>query len=257
MGVLKKEIKERVGYLTFNKPDKRNALSQEMIGALKTELENFEKDDQVKVIVIKGEGKAFSAGADLDELQKSQQKNFQQNLEDATHLSELFRKIYQHKKIVIAQVEGAAIAGGCGLASVCDFAFAVPEAKFGYTEVRIGFVPAMVMAFLIRKLGETRSKELLLSGAIIDAVQAKSYNLINDVIEPEHIEKYVFDFAMQLCKQNSGEAMYLTKKMLGRIQDHEFESALKWAAEMNAKARNTEDCKKGIQTFLNKEKPEW
>ena len=170
---------------------------------------------------------------------------------------ELFQIIYKHQKVVIAQIEGHAIAGGAGLATVCDFSFSVPEAKFGYTEVRIGFIPAIVMTFLVRKCGELRAKELLLSGEIIDADTAVKYNMINRTYAADEIKDKVKEFALNLCKQNSGQSMHVTKKMLADIQHFPIAEGLKFAAKMNAHARTTEDCKRGIAAFLNKEKLEW
>ena len=211
----------------------------------------------VKVVVLSGEGKAFCAGADLAYIQQLQQNTYEENLEDSRHLKELFYQIYTHPKVVIAQVNGHALAGGCGLATISDFSFAVPEAKFGYTEIKIGFVPAIVMQFLIRKIGEGRAKELLLSGKIINAKEAVAYGLINEVVEPELLENRVEEFAQELCRNNSEESMALTKKMMAELQGASLETALEYAAAQNAKARSTRDCKKGIAAFLNKEELKW
>jgi methylglutaconyl-CoA hydratase len=137
-------VKDRVGYITMNRPEKRNALSHELVMELTHAFDTAENDLSVKVIVLKAQGDAFCAGADLAYLQQLQNYSFEQNLEDSRQLKNLFLKIYQLKKVVIAQVQGHALAGGCGLATVCDFTFAVPEAKLGYTEVKIGFIPALV-----------------------------------------------------------------------------------------------------------------
>lgn len=251
------EVQDRVAYITLNRPDKRNALNFKLVSELKDALNLADSDRNAKVIVLRGAGKAFCAGADLDYLRQLQQFSLEENHKDSIHLMELFRQIYSHNKIVIAQVEGHALAGGCGLASVCDFAFAVPEAKFGYTEVRIGFIPAIVMTFTVRKLGETRARELLLSGDIIDADRAERYDLINRVIPADEIQGYVREFATRLCAQNSGTSMQFTKKMIGDLQDLPWKEALNFAAKMNAHARATEDCKRGIASFLNKEKISW
>ena len=140
-------VKDRVGYITLNRPDKRNALSHELVIELIDAFDKAEQDSSVKVVVLKAAGEAFCAGADLAYLQQLQNFSFEQNLEDSRQLKNLFLKIYQLKKVVIAQVQGHALAGGCGLATVCDFTFAVPEAKFGYTEVKIGFSPRWYRCF--------------------------------------------------------------------------------------------------------------
>ena len=251
------ECSDRIACLTLNRADKRNALNPEMIDALKAALTKAKNNADAKVIVIKSNGTVFSAGADLDHLQAMQKNSHEENLADSNHLKELFEQIYTHPKIIIAQVEGAAIAGGCGLATVCDFTFSIPEAKFGYTEVKIGFVPAIVMIFLIRKIGEAKAKELLLTGKLIDATKAVQFGLVNSVFSKEEIEIKVKEFATTLCNETSAQSLTLTKEMIGTVQELSLEKALNYAAEMNANARGTDDCKKGIAAFLNKENLTW
>ncbi|EMS34649.1 Enoyl-CoA hydratase [Mariniradius saccharolyticus AK6] len=251
------KIDKRIGYITLNRPEKRNALNEEMVDSIKVALNMFEKDESVKVIILRAEGKAFCAGADLAYLQQLQQNSYEDNLADSRSLKDLFQKIYTYPKIIIAQVQGHALAGGCGLASACDFSFAVPEAKFGYTEVRIGFIPAIVLVLLLRKLGEGKAKQLLLSGETITAAEAREMGLINWIVEESNLSATVEAFAQNLITQNSGEAMALTKEMIGRVQDRDLEDALEYAASMNAKARGSEDCQKGIAAFLNKQPIQW
>jgi len=250
-------IQDRIGYITLNRPEKRNALSHELVTELKQAFAAAEEDEQVKVVVLKAEGEAFCAGADLEYLKQLQEFSFEQNLADSSHLKALFQQIYELKKVVIAQVQGHALAGGCGLATVCDFAFAVPEAKFGYTEVRIGFIPAIVMVFLLRKIGEGRAKQLLLGGNLITAEEAKNLGLINAISSADSLEKDVAQFASQLIKSNSAYAMSVTKQMIAKVQSLPLDDALTFAAEMNAKARGSNDCKRGIQAFVSKEKITW
>lgn len=250
-------IQNRIAFITLARSDKRNALNQQVVAELKEAFTLAEEDDLVKAVVLTGEGDAFCAGADLEALQQMQNYSFDQNLEDSTRLKDLFLKIYTLKKIVIAQVNGPAIAGGCGLATVCDFSFASTRATFGYTEVRIGFIPAIVLFFLIRKIGEGRAKELLLSGLLIQAEQAKEYGLINDCMDETKLAAHVEAFAQQLIKNNSGQSMSVTKGMIAQIQDMDLSEALSYAAKMNAKMRESVDCKKGIQAFLTKQKPIW
>lgn len=255
--LLEYEVRDRVAYLTMNRPDKRNALNHQMVAEMKDALRRAETDEDVRVVVLKANGKAFCAGADLDYLKQLQEFDFNENLKDSEHLMELFDLIYRLSMPVIAQIEGHAIAGGAGLATVCDFSYCVPEAKFGYTEVRIGFVPAIVMSFLIRKCGELRAKELLLTGDLIDAETAVRYNMINRIIDKDAIAGEVEDFAAHLARQNSGQSMNLTKKMMADIQHFPIKDGLVFAARMNARARASEDCRRGISSFLNKEKIEW
>jgi methylglutaconyl-CoA hydratase len=257
MKFIKYHIKERIAYITLSRPEKRNALNHELVSELKEALLKSEKDSLVKIIVLTGEGDAFCAGADLEYLQQLQKNSYEENLKDSHHLMELFKMIYTLKKVVVAQVNGPAIAGGCGLASICDISFSSSEATFGYTEVKIGFIPAIVLVFLLRKIGETKARELLLSGNIISAVSAKEYGLINFVVPSEKLEEEVYNYVQKMILSNSSQSMELTKSMMVSVQEKTLVEALQYAAEMNAKARGTEDCKKGVSSFLNKEKPKW
>lgn len=257
MNMVEYTVKERIGRITLNRPDKRNALSPEMVEGLKQAFDRAAKDDQVKVIVLNAMGEAFCAGADLAYLQQLQNFSFEENLTDSNQLKELFVNIYKHPKVVIAQVQGHALAGGCGLASICDWVFAVPEAKFGYTEVRIGFIPALVSVFLLRKLGEGAARELLLGGELIAADRALAIGLINRVVAADKLEVEVNDFASRLIASNSADSMKLTKKLIAEVQGMTLTQALQHAAESNAHARGTNDCKRGIEAFLNKEKIIW
>lgn len=248
---------QRVGFITLNRPEKRNALSHELVNALKAAFANWEKNDEIRAVILKANGKAFCAGADLAYLQQLQAFTFDQNLEDSQNLRGLFQQIYQYPKPVIAQVEGHAIAGGAGLASVCDFVFAVPDAKFGFTEVKIGFIPALVAVFLMTKIGEGKARELLLSGNLYDSEMVKSMGLITDVIDPGQIADFTLHYAQNLIHQNSGEAMHKTKQMLAGFRGMTINEALDEAAKQNALARASEDCKKGIDHFLNKQSINW
>jgi methylglutaconyl-CoA hydratase len=257
MSIVNYKVENRIAYITLNRPEKRNALNASMVTALKSAFENAKNDKLAKVIVLKAEGDVFCAGADLAYLQELQQNSYDDNLADSNHLKSLFHQIYTHPKVVIACVQGHAIAGGCGLAAVCDFSYAVPEAKFGYTEVRIGFMPAIVSPFLIRKIGEGKSKELLLSGELTSAENAVRLGLINKVVFRDELDQTVNSFAQNLVEKNSAESMAMTKEMIANIQAMDLNEGLTYAAKMNAKARATEDCKKGMNAFLNKEKLKW
>lgn len=250
-------VQERIGYLVLNRPDKRNALNAEMVASLKDVLKDFESNHLVKIIVIKAAGKVFCSGADLASLQDLQTNSYEENLQDSRNLKDLFYQIYTSHKVIIAQVQGHALAGGCGLATVCDFVFSVPEAKFGYTEVKIGFIPAIVNVFLLRKIGEGKSKQLLLDADPVSAKEAKELGLINFIVDEEVLEKVVFDYAQKLATKNSGTAMGLTKEMIAKVQEKTLEDGLAYAASMNAKARISADCKSGIAAFLNKENLSW
>ncbi len=251
------EVKKRVAYITLNRPEKRNAFNAEFGKQLHEAFTAAEHDEAVKVIVLRANGEVFSAGADLGALQQLQQNTREQNIADSTSLMELYHYIYRHPKVVIAQIQGHAIAGGCGLATVADFSFAVPDALFGYTEVKIGFIPAIVMVFLLRKIGEGRAKELLLTGKLISAQQANDFGIINFIVPAENLAAEVDLFAQKLCAETSADSLRLTKQMIASIQEMPLHPALLHAATQNALARETPDCKKGIAAFLNKEKIGW
>lgn len=248
---------DRLARITLNRPDKRNALNSEVVNELQLALEQASEDAQVKVVVLQANGPVFCAGADLDYLQQLQQNTYEENVQDSRQLARLYETIHTMPKVVIASIQGHALAGGCGLATVCDFSFSVPAAKFGYTEVKIGFIPAIVSYFLIRKIGEGRARELLLSGNLILAPQAQQYGLINFVVEADELESRVWDFAQHLCQQNSAQSMALTKKIVSEITEKPLSEAMDYAAESNAKARATEDCRRGIAAFLDKKEITW
>lgn len=252
-----KETKGRLGIITLNRAEKRNAFNSEFIAALQAAFDAFAEDKNIKVVILKANGTAFSAGADLAYLTQLQNNSFEENLADSTRLKELYKTIYTFPKIVIAQVEGAAIAGGCGLATVCDFVYATPESTFGYTEVKIGFIPAIVMFFLIRKLGEAKARQLLLTGKVISSKEALELGIVTSIHQQEKIAEEVLSFANNLAESTSGHSILSTKKMIAEIQSLPFEEALNYAAKENAMARSTEDCKRGIAAFLNKEKIGW
>lgn len=252
-----KKVNDRIGYITLNRPEKRNTLSPEMILALKEAFGEMGDRDDVKVIVLNANGKAFCAGADLSYLQAMQAYTFEENLEDSNRLKDLFSLIFTLPKVVIAQVQGHALAGGCGLVTVCDFGFSVPEALFGYTEVKIGFVPAIVSVFLHEQIGGAKTQELLLSGGLITAAKASELGLITEVVGDDSLVKEVTGFAQKLIRQNSGFSMGQTKKLLRALSQSTREKGLKMAAELNAAARSHEDCVKGISSFLNKTEPNW
>lgn len=251
------EKADHIASITLNRPDKSNALSPELVAELRLGFKAADDDPDVKIIVLKANGDVFCAGADLTYLQDLQSNSFEQNLADSQHLKELYVQIYQCRKAVIAQVHAHALAGGCGLVTVCDFIFTVPDANFGYTEVRIGFVPAIVMVFLLRRIGEGHARRLLVGGSVITAAEALSMGLVNFVVEKDVLEKEVRDFALQLIENNSAYAAGVTRQLIAKVQSLPLQEALDFAAEMNAKARGSEDCKRGIAAFLNKEKPDW
>ncbi len=250
-------VADRRAVIALNRPEKRNALSGEVVAELTQAFSDAEADEAVKVVVLKGEGKVFCAGADLGYIQQLQENTYEENLEDSRSLRNLFLKIYTLKKMVVARVHGHAIAGGCGLATVCDFVFAVPEAKFGYTEVRIGFIPALVKVFLLRKIGEGWARQLLLTGDLIGAEEAYRMGLVQYLVSSEELDAKLDAFVDNLIAKNSSMSMAATKEMIAKIPELTLEEALEYAAAMNAKTRESDDCRAGISAFLNKEDLRW
>lgn len=257
MSYITYEVNNRVATLTLNRPEKRNAFNRRLVDELRQAFTQATEDPAAKVIVLRAAGDVFSAGADLAYLQELQTFSFEDNLADSRNLRDLYLAISECPKVVVAQVQGAALAGGCGLATVCDIVFAAAGAKFGYTEVRIGFIPALVSAFLVRKIGEHRARYLLLTGELLSADQAEAWGLVHCTVPGEKLEATVATFVQQLVAQNSADAMKQTKELLGRMQNLTLRESLEAAAEANARARGTEDCRTGIQRFLQKEELRW
>lgn len=247
----------RVLTLTLNRPDKRNALSAPLVAALRAALAEAAEDESVRVVVLTGAGRAFSAGADLAALEALQTASAEDNLADSRHLAELFTAIYRHPKPVIAKVNGHAIAGGCGLAAVCDFSLVADGAKLGFTEVRIGFVPAIVSVFVLRKLGETAARDLMLRGGLISAEEAAAIGLITRAIAPDALDAAVDELAAELATETSATAVTLTKRLLADVPGMGLDEAVAYAVQLNALARSTDDCRAGIASFLGKTDPPW
>lgn len=236
----------------LNRPDKRNALNSEIITTLTELFENLDSDSDVKVIVLSGNGKDFSSGADLESVRKIADSSFEDNLSDASELLRLFIAIRRCPVPVIAMVRGKALAGGCGLATACDLVIASDDAMFGYPEVNIGFVPAMVSAITRRNLSEKRAFELLTLGNLFDSRTALEFGLTNKVVASEDLEDATTLIAERFTKLPKG-AVASTKSLLYSIDGMGFEDSLKLGAEVNAKVRMTEECKRGIERFLKKD----
>jgi methylglutaconyl-CoA hydratase len=244
-----------VATITLNRPDKRNAISFELIDELLRALKEVETSDAI-VLIVTGAGKAFSAGMDLENLKVLIGRTPEQNLEDSEMMVRMFRTLYEFPKVTIAAVNGAAIAGGTGLALLCDFTLAVPEAKFGYTEVRIGFVPAIVSTFLLRQVGEKHARDLLLTGRIIGAEEAARMGLVNEIVAPESLMARARELAA-LLMENSPASLRATKKLLNDHARAELDKQIEAALRENAAVRTTADFREGITSFLEKRKPAW
>jgi methylglutaconyl-CoA hydratase len=241
--------------LTLNRPDKRNAISFELIEELLNALNDIAQSP-ARVLILTGAGKAFCSGMDLDNLKQILGRPPEQSLKDSETMARLFRALYDFPKPTIAAVNGAAIAGGTGLATLCDFTLAVPEAKFGYTEVRIGFVPAIVSTFLLRQVGEKLARDLLLTGRLFDAAEAQRIGLINEVVPAEQLMTRAHGLASQLM-ENSPSSLRLTKRLLSEQARAELDAEISAAVQENASIRSTQDFREGISSFLEKRKPRW
>jgi methylglutaconyl-CoA hydratase len=238
--------------ITLNRPEKRNALNNEVIAGVIQALRETEGDERTRSIVITGSGKDFCAGADLSALKKISEASVAENMEDARSLMKLFALIRKVQVPVVAAVRGRALAGGCGLASACDIVLASNSARFGYPEVKIGFVPAMVMAILRRNVSEKRAFELITRGAEVGAEEAKQFGLVNQVFSDEDFEAEVNAYVRGFEKM-SKSAIALTKTLFYQMDGMSFGNALETGVDVNVVARMTEDCQKGIVRFLDKE----
>ncbi len=244
-----------VATITLNRPDKRNAISFELIDDLVRALGEVAKSEAI-VLILTGAGKAFCSGLDLENLKALLGRTPEQNIADSRTMVQLFRGLYEFPKVTIAAVNGPAIAGGTGLALLCDFTLAVPEAKFGYTEVRIGFVPAIVSTFLLRQVGEKQARDLLLTGRIFDAAEAARLGLVSEIVAPENLMTRARELGA-LLMQNSPASLKATKKLLNDHARAELDAQIEAAIRENAGVRTTADFREGICSFLEKRKPVW
>jgi len=252
---LRTHTEEDVLTITLHRPERRNALNPEMVQEL-THAFKAADHSHAGAIILTGEGSAFCAGLDLEHLEALHSKTIDEHRADSDNIARLFRSLYDLSKPTIAAVNGPAIAGGMGLATICDFTLAVPEAKFGYTEVRIGFVPAIVSAFLIRQIGDKSARNLLLTGRLIEAKEAHELGLVNHVMSRQDLLLEANKLAHCLTR-NSPDAIQATKRLLNQFTKDRLDAELEAATVANAEARNTADFKEGVQSFLEKRKPEW
>src|SRR6185369_15445054 len=246
---------DRVAFITLNRPEKRNAVSFELVSELLAALDEIEQSP-AQVVIVTGAGKAFCAGLDLEELKGLLGKTHEENVRDSARMAQLFRRVYDFPLPMIAAVNGAAIAGGTGIATMCDFTLAVPEAKFGYTEVRIGFMPAIVSSILVWQVGHKVARDLLLSGRTFDADDAYRFGLVNEVVDPERLMQRAKELASELA-QNSPSSMRATKKLINGFIAKQLDLQIATAIDDNARIRSTEDFREGITSFLEKRKPRW
>jgi len=246
---------EGIATLTLNRPEKRNAITFELLEDLMAALDAAEQSAAL-VVILTGAGKAFCAGLDLEGLKGLLGKTHEENVKDSATMARLFRRIYDFPKPTIAAVNGAAIAGGTGIATMCDFTLAVPEAKFGYTEVRIGFVPAIVSSFLVTQVGHKIARDLLLTGRLFDAAEAHRYGLVNEVAPAGQLMARAHALAQTLI-ENSPSSVRAAKKLINSFIAKQLDEQIAQAVEDNARIRTTDDFREGITSFLEKRKPKW
>ena len=242
--------------ITMNRPDKRNALNPAMMEDLTHAFMEGGDDPACGVILLTGAGSAFCAGLDLDHLATMNAKTPEEHRLDSERIARLLRTLYDTPKPTIAAVNGAAIAGGMGLATICDFTFSIPEAKFGYTEVKIGFVPALVSTYLRAQIGDKRSRDLLLTGRLIKAPEAFELGLVTRIVSEQDLMSEAYRTAETLLR-NSPAAVQATKRLLSEHANHHLEQEIESAISANAEARTTDDFKEGVRAFLEKRTPEW
>jgi len=241
--------------ITLNRPDRRNAMTPEMQTELIAAMEEAAAS-RSRVVVFQGAGEAFCSGLDLTALQGMSGQSAADHRADAERIARLFRTLYELPKPTIAAVHGAAIAGGAGLATLCDFTLATPEAKFGFTEARIGFVPAIVSAFLALQIGDKAARDLLLTARLVNAEEALRLGLVNEVVSRGELYVRVQMLAETLTA-NSPQSLSATKRLLAAQNKSWLDAAIAVAMEANAQARDTLDFREGLAAFLEKRKPVW
>jgi methylglutaconyl-CoA hydratase len=250
------EVKNDVLHITLNRSEKRNAFNEQMVKELNTIFLAFKDNNDIIGASITGSGESFCAGADLSYLQSLRTKSYEENLQDSYNLKEMYWNIYTYPKPTLGLINGPAVAGGCGLVTVLDIAIASKNAKFGYPEVKIGFIASIVSVFLIQTVGFAKSKQLLYTGELIDASEAGKIGLIHKIVDKEELETEALTFFSQI-RNNSPQAMLQTKTLLHELQGDKIEKRLEKACRFNAESRQTDDFKEGLQSFLEKRKPIW
>ncbi len=244
-------VDQAVARITLNRPDKRNALDDEIVAEFADALRAAGRDNRVRVVLLTGAGKDFCSGADLASLQRVSEAGVEESMASARVMGEMFVEMRRHPRPIIAAVRGRALAGGCGLATACDIILATESSQFGYPEVNIGFIPAMVMAILRRSVSEKRAFELITRGEIISASVAAEIGMINRIFPDEHFDAEVEAYIAQMAAK-SASAVNLAKNLLYHMDGMTFETAIEAGIQLNAITRMTEDCKRGVERFLKK-----
>ena len=245
--------KDGVAEIILNRPEKRNSLNDVMIDEITQVFKGFTASKDISAVILSGAGGNLCSGMDLDYLQKISQFDLEQNKADSQKFKNMLLAIYECSKPVIAKVSGYALAGGCGIASCCDIIVADDTVEFGYPEVKIGFIPAIVMPFLLKRVTETHAKELMLTAMTIGADEAERMGLVNMAVKPGELDSKTLELC-ELFRNNSMNSVTITKEMFRKLSGMNFDEALDYASELNASVRMTEDFKKVIKNFLDKRK---
>jgi methylglutaconyl-CoA hydratase len=249
------EFTGQLATLTLNRPDKRNAINSKMVSEIQSALDEIE-NGRTRVAIFTGAGKSFCAGMDLEMLSDIANQSSAENMDDSRRMGKMFRRIWGFSKPLIAAVNGAALAGGCGIATLCDFTLSVPEAKFGYTEVKIGFLPAIVSVFLTRQIGDKQARNLLLTGRLVEATEALSLGLVTEIVPREKLMQRAHELAEVLIAA-SPVSLTRAKRLLTSAASASVDEDLERAILENARIRCTADFKEGLASFLEKRKPVW
>jgi len=242
--------------VTFCRPEVHNAFNGDLLAEMDDLFSNLAKDDDIRVVVLTGEGKSFCAGADLNWMRAVINQSFEENLAESNALADLFHKIYSFRRPVIGRINGAAIGGGTGFVAVCDIAVAARSAKFSFSEVKIGVVPACIGPYVIRKMGEGKARELFITGERMNADRAFNVGLVNSVVDDSELDEAV-DGIIKALLSSGPEAVAMAKKLVSEVPAMTPDQFKPYTAEMIARLRISDEGQEGMDAFLNKRKPKW
>ncbi len=253
---VKYEKQNRVARVTFNRPEIHNAFNATVIAEMRQVFSEIEKDDDIRVVVLTGAGKSFCAGADLNWMRSVINQSFEQNLAESNALAELFHAMYSCKRPVIGRINGAAIGGGTGFVAVCDIAITARSAMFSFSEVKIGVVPACIGPYVIKKIGEGKTRELFITGERMNAERAHEVGLVNRVVDDDQLDSEV-DRLIKFIISSGPQAVAMAKKLIGEVSAMTPEQFKPYTADMIARLRISDEGQEGMDAFLNKRKPRW
>ncbi len=257
MKTIELEINKDLGIIWLNRPQVRNAMNGEMIDEIIEALDILAENKEVRIVVLRGRGKSFSSGADLNWMKDVVNYGFEQSVKESTVLAQCFNKIYMFPKPTIAIVHGAAIGGANGLLSACDFAYCADDTIFSLSEVKIGLVPAAISPYVIKRIGEYAAKELFLTGRRFNGKEAEKYRLVNKSVPAEKLDE-VLEETVKLLRTSGPEAMKHAKELIFNVSNKlSLEEAIPYTAELIAKMRISEEGQEGMKAFLEKRKPNW